>query len=542
MDSKRIYCLQFVIQEIRKNPEADVGEVLRIGLKFGEQLIYIHNQRINFIDNVIKLKKGKICFFEEGTLGFEIFAEFEDTSRASAHISFISFQDKESKSILNADLDLKNSSKKKILSITVIGSRHLLDNLGRTKESFSIGTQTSIIPKKNDFSQTESQNSYIQPRLEKMENSLTEKEHQNSNFHMKPEKKTISTQTIWNPEDGRKQLFKLVLFLVYRISLKLNSVKNQEEVVPEEPRVNLKDARQFSELRKRQIEEMRERLRIMAEARREILEQTEKKLNVKPDKKLSSMDISMDKSPNKPIKLMSMSMDEPQPSNLTFSIEDPKFISEFPKAPEIIPESIFIPEVISPSKASSRSKGSSVPSPLESDVFDDFEELQEVDSGIANERRKSYTLNQEKEKSVKVEFGMTLDPSSAFLNPNFNFSNKPKPVEKKEESPAESISTESDTSSNPSSSKSSSSLISSEESTSGSSSGADTDSSSSEPSSIFVFRICGNFKGKRKKEASIFFFVDFGGRICGHDRVHPRRASFSCVFLHSRGLLRLRSS
>ena len=105
--------------------------------------------------SVIELRKGKICFFEEENLGFEFFVEVQKNVRFSTNVSFISFQDKKNKSILNTELELKNSSRRTIFMVTVIGSRHLVENLGRSKENFSVGTQTPVVLKKTDSCQTE---------------------------------------------------------------------------------------------------------------------------------------------------------------------------------------------------------------------------------------------------------------------------------------------------------------------------------------------------------------------------------------------------
>uniref|UniRef100_A0A914XUE3 Uncharacterized protein n=1 Tax=Panagrolaimus superbus TaxID=310955 RepID=A0A914XUE3_9BILA len=203
------------------------------------------------------------------------------------------------RSTLQASIPLRNAFHKTLFNINFISSRHLLKNLGRQIETESIGiqatprlrnnrSQTSTVSKLNVGIQTSKK---IQKNLWTLNASASA---------AVSEMKNVSTQTDFAATksfsifEERKALMKLIVLLVCKLSTKINGsrIRNGQiqtakseavEEIPPEP-VDLHAAQQFSNLRKKQIEQMRERLHQMAEERKEILELTNAKM-IDPQKK-----------------------------------------------------------------------------------------------------------------------------------------------------------------------------------------------------------------------------------------------------------------
>uniref|UniRef100_A0AC34GUL8 Uncharacterized protein n=1 Tax=Panagrolaimus sp. ES5 TaxID=591445 RepID=A0AC34GUL8_9BILA len=282
MENFDVFCVQFVVQSIERisnDPGCSVIE--SIILKFGEQTVCIDSKPIIFEDEqkYASIKKGKICFCEKEQLGFEIILKLQK-GYASNQISFISFEDKKVGAVFYP-LGL---------------SRHLLKNLGRQIETESIGIQATPRLRNNRAQTSTVSKSNVAIQTSKKNQKLTV----NSGA---VEMKEVSTQTdfpttkSFSIVEERRALMKLIVLLVCKISTRINGSRiirpaqtaklEMVEEIPPEP-VDLHAAQQFSNLRKKQIEQMRERLHQMAEERKEILELTNAKIG-EPQKKAATV-------------------------------------------------------------------------------------------------------------------------------------------------------------------------------------------------------------------------------------------------------------
>uniref|UniRef100_A0A914RDN2 Uncharacterized protein n=1 Tax=Panagrolaimus davidi TaxID=227884 RepID=A0A914RDN2_9BILA len=480
MENFDVFCVQFVVQSIERiTDDPECAKIENIMLKFGEQTVSVDSKPIMFEieQKYASVKKGKICFCEKEQLGFEIVLKLQK-GYASNQVSFISFEDKKNRSTLQASIPLRNAFHKTLFNINFISSRHLLKNLGRQIETESIGIQAT--PKlRNSHSQT--------PIVSKSNVKIqTSKKIQKSVWTMNAvETAEVSTQTnltkSFNTVEERKALMKLIVLLVCKLSTRINGSRIRPiqepkpkvvEEIPPEP-VDVHAAQQFSNLRKKQIEQMRERLHQMAEERKEILELTNAKIENKVTaiaKPVHQKQVSTKKQPDiaaflepplKPIQNPTTSTAIPSTSFTTphahpsfeFSTEKEKVIitpdlsypihiqqtsnqyqhsisEQHPQTP-----GPSTPTNLGPQRASPFSRQESVLSSIHSQISEG--ELDELPSPLHSQspipppplRRKSYTLAETSQESVK-SLSNFLDPSSYVPSPPQQ--QRPKHVEIKE--------------------------------------------------------------------------------------------------------------
>uniref|UniRef100_A0AC35EY82 Uncharacterized protein n=1 Tax=Panagrolaimus sp. PS1159 TaxID=55785 RepID=A0AC35EY82_9BILA len=481
MENFDVFCVQFVVQSIERiTNDPECAKIENIMLKFGEQTVSIDSKPIIFEieQKYASIKKGKICFCEKEQLGFEIVLKLQK-GYASNQVSFISFEDKKNRSTLQASIPLRNAFHRTLFNINFISSRHLLKNLGRQIETESIGIQATR-KLRNSHSQT--------PIVSKSNVKIqTSKKIQKSVRTMNAvETAEVSTQTnltkSLNIIEERKALMKLIVLLVCKLSTRINGSRIRPiretkpkvvEEIPSEP-VDIHAAQQFSNLRKKQIEQMRERLHQMAEERKEILELTNAKIENKATaiaKPVHQKQVGTKKQPDiaafleppsKPIQKPTTSTVIPS-TNITTPHGHPSFEFSTEKEKVIISPDLSYPIHIqqtsnqhqhSISEQHPQTPGPSTPTNLEPQRASPFSrqesilssihsqnsegELDELPSPLHSQspipppplRRKSYTLAETSQESVK-SLSNFLDPSS-YVPPPPPQHQRPKHVEIKE--------------------------------------------------------------------------------------------------------------